>query len=35
VDENAIRKNPALLNELGADSLDMAELIMELDEEFN
>jgi acyl carrier protein len=35
VDEGAIRRNPGIVNELGGDSLDMVELIMELEEEFD
>jgi hypothetical protein len=32
VDEDTVRKNPNIWNELGADSLDLVELIMELEE---
>jgi acyl carrier protein len=33
VDEDAVRKNPNIWREMGADSLDLVELIMELEEE--
>jgi Phosphopantetheine attachment site len=35
VDEDAVRRNPNMWNESGADSLDVVELIMELGEEFD
>ena len=34
VEENAINKDAHFVNDLGADSLDTVELIMELEEEF-
>jgi hypothetical protein len=33
VEEEAVRKNPNIWREMGADSLDLVELIMELEEE--
>lgn len=33
VDEDAVRKNPNMWREMGGDSLDLVELIMELEEE--
>jgi acyl carrier protein len=33
VDENAVRNDPKIWEELGADSLDVVELVMELEEE--
>ncbi|MBA7558465.1 acyl carrier protein [Candidatus Atribacteria bacterium 1244-E10-H5-B2] len=35
VDENKITENSSFLDDLGADSLDMIEMIMVLEEEFN
>jgi acyl carrier protein len=35
VKEDAVRRNPNIWNESGADSLDMIELVMELEEEFD
>jgi acyl carrier protein len=35
VDEDAVRRNPNIWNESGADSLDMVELVMELENEFD
>jgi acyl carrier protein len=33
VEEDVVRRNPNIWNELGADSLDMVELVMELEDE--
>ncbi len=35
VDRAKIANNPALFNDIGADSLDVVELVMELEEEFD
>ena len=35
VEENKITPNANFINDLGADSLDQVELIMQLEEEFN
>ncbi len=35
VEENKITKDANFINDLGADSLDQVELIMQLEEEFN
>jgi acyl carrier protein len=35
VDREQIANNPALLNDIGADSVDVFELVMELEEEFD
>ena len=35
VDRETIANNPALFNDVGADSLDVVELVMELEEEFD
>lgn len=35
VDREKIPNNPTFLNDFGADSLDMAELVMELEEELD
>jgi acyl carrier protein len=35
IEEEAITDFPRTLNELGADSLDMVELVMELEDEFD
>jgi acyl carrier protein len=35
IDEEAVRRNPNIWNESGAESLDMVELVMELEEEFD
>jgi hypothetical protein len=35
VDEDAVRRNPNIWIESGADSLDMVELVMDLEEEFD
>jgi acyl carrier protein len=35
VDPGRIAANPRVINELGADSLDVVELVMELEEEFD
>jgi hypothetical protein len=35
VDEDAVRRNPNIWNEMSADSLDMVELVMELEDEFD
>ncbi len=35
VDAETIPNNPRFVNDLGADSLDTVELVMELEEEFN
>ena len=35
VDENEITNEPSFTNDLGADSLDTVELIMEFEKEFN
>jgi acyl carrier protein len=35
IDEESIRDFPRTLNELGADSLDLVELVMELEDEFD
>jgi hypothetical protein len=34
VDENEVRSNPNIWNEVGTDSLDLLELVMGLDDEF-
>jgi len=34
IDESEISENSSFINDLGADSLDIVELIMELEEEF-
>lgn len=35
VEEDIVRRNPNVWNEMGADSLDMVELVMELEEEID
>ena len=35
VDKNKVTPDTSLVNDLGADSLDTVELVMELEEEFN
>ena len=35
VEENKVTENADFINDLGADSLDQVELIMQLEEEFN
>lgn len=34
VNENEVRSNPNIWNEMGTDSLDMVELVIGLDDEF-
>jgi hypothetical protein len=34
VDREKLRSNPSILNELGADSLDLVELVMAIEEDF-